>query len=547
MRIEVRPLRPAGLVADYLKGAEAAAPFFPWRPHDPASYREKWDEVQERFDRPARERAAAAVTPSSPRAAERLRRFVEEGGAMVTTGQQAGLFTGPLYTVVKALSAVRLAAALEEELGIVVLPLFWCASEDHDWDEVNHVHAVDADGELRRIAVQATDRRPLPMSETRLGEDVETAFDAFADLVAGQGSNGTRLRSVGEAYSAGATMGEAFRRTMLELLAPFDALVTDAADPALKEASLPVLRRELGHGVDHARLVAGRSARLAAAGYDPQVAVVPHAANLFFHGAQGRERLHRDGDAWVAKDNGVRFAPGEAEAALEADPTAFSPNVLLRPVVESCVFPTLAYVGGPAETAYFAQAGALFDAFGVAPPVAFPRFSATVYPESADAVLRRWHLDPEELRHPAHEVVSRIARRRLPAGVEDALAALRAALVDGYAAVMDAARPVDPVLDRVVGSYRNRALLDAAEAERRILAQVKRGEAGLAREVAAARNVLFPGGVPQERVLNVFPFLAADPALLERMLAAMEIPWAFREAAGAGGGAAVAPAALRSP
>jgi uncharacterized protein YllA (UPF0747 family) len=156
---------------------------------------------------------------------------VDEGGAMVTTGQQAGLFTGPLYTVHKILSAVRLAEALEAALGVVVLPVFWAASEDHDFAEVGHAEAVTPEGELRRVAIRPTDPAPVAMSDMRLGPEVERALDDFA---AALGLSGATRRCCGRsatAYRPGATVAEGFTDAIVSLFSGFGLLVTDAADP----------------------------------------------------------------------------------------------------------------------------------------------------------------------------------------------------------------------------------------------------------------------------------------------------------------------------
>jgi bacillithiol biosynthesis cysteine-adding enzyme BshC len=526
LRIQVQPLRGSALVEDYLRGAEPAASFFEGRPADLGAFRRKLDETARRFGRAERERAAAALRPTSPRAAERLARFVEEGGAMVTTGQQAGLFTGPLYTIHKVLTAVRLAASLEAELGVVVLPVFWVASEDHDWEEAAEAHVVTAGGEVRRLSVSPTDARPLPMSEMRFGPDVESAVGEFCKIVGEYGDAGDLIERIREAYRPGATVAGAFREVAEALFAPFGVLVTDAADPALKEASLPILSGELERAAENERAVAERTAELAAAGYATQVTVIEDATNLFYHGEAGRERLLRDGDGFVAKESGRRFTADEAAAELRAHPGRFSPNVFLRPVVESAVFPTLAYVGGPGETAYFAQVGPLFRSFGIVPPVVFPRFSAVLVPGEADAVLGGLGMAMEELRPPLHEVVQAVARRTLPAPVRERMLALRRAIVEEYAALMEAAHPIDPQLDGALGALRNRSLLDAAAAERKILGHLKRREARLTREVERARNHLYPGGVPQERVLNLFPYLAAyGPSLLHDLAERMAVRW----------------------
>lgn len=526
LRIQVQPLRGSALVEDYLRGAETAARFFEGRPFDLASYRRKLEETRARFDRPARERAAAALRPTSPGAAERLRRFVEEGGAMVTTGQQAGLFTGPLYTVHKILSAIRLAAALEAELGCVVLPVFWVASEDHDWAEANHTFSVDGAGELRRFAVGATDARPVPMSEMRLGGDIENISNEFMQILVDQGDGAACLAWIRSAYRAGATVAEAFGATVERLFADFDLLVVDAADPALKAASLPVLLGEIERAAEYETVVAKRTEALSEAGYTTQVVVVEGATNLFFHGPAGRERLVREGGGFAAPGARRHFTAREAADALRANPVSFSPNVLLRPVVESAVFPTLAYVAGPGEAAYFAQIGPLFRAFEIVPPVVFPRFSARLVPSEVDAALAEAGMTPDELRPPLHEVLQGLARRRLPGKVVRGVASLREAIVADYARLMDAARPIDANLDGALGASRNRALLEADRAERKILAHQKLRDAELTRAVATARAHLFPDGVAQERVLNVFPYLARyGPALLPDLAERMTIRW----------------------
>ena len=210
------------------------------------------------------------------------------------------------------------------------------------------------------------------------------------------------------------------------------------------------------------------------------------------------------------------FTTDEIAARMLAEPGAFSPNVFLRPVVESAVFPTLAYVGGPAETAYFAQIGPLFRAYGIRPPVAYPRLSVRLVPEEAAEKARALEVTEAELRLPDHELNAAVARRRLPAAVQDRLQALRAALVDGFGELMDAAAGIDFNLDGAVGARRNRALLEVAEAERKILSHFKKADPGLTRDLPFVRNHLAPRGTPQERVLNVFPYLALRPTLLRR-------------------------------
>ena len=536
LRIQVEPLRGSRLVRDLLAASPALAPFYDGFPLDAAAYRAKLDEVRTRFDRPARERAAAALRPTSEAAAERLRRFVEEGGAMVTTGQQAGLFTGPLYTIHKILSAVRLAEALERELGVVVLPVFWAASEDHDFAEVNHAFAVSTDGDLHRIAIAATTSVPVPMSEMRLGEDVESPLGEFAQAVGIDGDRHDDLRSIlADAYRPGETVGEAFVQAIVRLFAGFDLCVTHAADPAVKRASAWVMVGELERAAEHERLIATQTERLGAAGYPAPVTVVEGAANVFFHGPAGRERLAREDGAFVAADARRRFSLDDLRALAESEPEALSPNVFLRPVVESAAFPTLAYVGGPAETAYFGQIRPLFESFGIRMPLVFPRFGATIVPEEVDAARGGVEMEDAELTLPEHELWERVARRHLPEEIGRRIGAIQSMLVEEFGRLMDAAEEIDWNLDLAIGTRRNRAMLEVAKADRTIVRHFKQRNPELFRAMRLIRNHLRPNGVPQERVLTVFQYLAREPRLLERLAEGMKVELRHEPAAALAG------------
>jgi bacillithiol synthase len=509
-------------VEDYRAGRGPATAFFAGRPDEPGAWARKLAEVSGRFDRAARERAAAALHPTTAAAAARLARFVEEGGAMVTTGQQTGLFTGPLYTLHKVLTAVRLAATLERFLGVTVLPVFWAATEDHDFEEVSRTRTVDGEGNLRLWSIARTDPRPLSMSEMRLGRDVCKVSGELVQSIANTAYDAEYLRWILEPYRPGSSVAAAFLGSIARVLEGFDLLLADAAAPSLKEASVPVLVAELEASESHERLLAERTDALAAAGYAAQVTLVPGSPNVFVHGPAGRERLVRERDGWRAPAGRLRLRRSDLASRVRGDAGSFSPNVLLRPVVESAVFPTLAYVGGPAEIAYLAQAGALFAAHGILPPVAFPRFSVRVVPEEVAADAAVLGLTDAELARPHAELASRLAAERLPAPVAGALRALRDGIVRDYAALLDAAAGTGPDLERALGARRNRALLEAARAERTLLADLKRRDPLIAGVLPRVRNHLMPLGEPQERVLNALPYLAMRRTLLSDLAAVME-------------------------
>lgn len=493
---------------DYLRGEGAASGFYQGSPFRLDSFRERLESVATRFGRAERARAAAALRPTSDTARERLERFVAEGGAMITTGQQAGLFGGPLYTVYKALTAVRLASELERQLSVPVLPVFWTASEDHDWLEVNHAFLHAEPGGLRKVELAGEPDRPTAMGDYTLGEQVESALDELAQVIGGEGGAADLLRLVRDAYRPEATVAGAFSDLLVELLSPFDMYLTDAAHPVVKEASAAALVRALEAAPRHESLLQQRTEEILAAGYHAQVAVLEGATNVFYSGSGARERLYWSEDDFVSHESRTRLPRREVADAVAAEPGLFSPNVFLRPVVESTVFPTLAYVGGPAELSYFAQLSVLFPEFGILPPVAYPRAMFDLVELPMQRLLEKLDVAVEDLARPRHELIEQLAQDAMPPEIRATLEELSEAISEGYRKLIENAVTIDPTLEGALARLRNEALVRVGDSERKVAQQLKRkGSVRIAQLDRLLAN-LRPEGDPQERVLNVLPFLA---------------------------------------
>jgi bacillithiol synthase len=531
MTVSIRQTRLGGsaLVRDYLAGNPKALPFFgAGNPFSLASYAEKLRHLNARFDRQSRERTAAALRPTSEKAGANLREWVDKGGAMVTTGQQAGLFTGPLFTLYKALTTVRLARSLETRLGVPVLPVFWVASEDHDWAEVAHTHLATGDLDLVRAAAGSLPAasRPLPVGERRFDRSIENALAKLRQSIGAQLVDARYLKYVEDAYREGRGVAEAFAQLLAQLLHPFDICIVDAADPALKRASAPVLRRAMVGAETEEKVLAGTAGELDEAGFGLQVPILPRAANLFVRTEHGRERLLRERTGWIVRESGERFTTAELERVLEADPGRVSPNVLLRPVVESAVFPVLAYVAGPGEIAYWGQLRGLFDFHDLEMPVVYPRASFLLVEARVERELAELGLRVADVEEPRHILFERRAAARIPEPVREALASLRRSLVEGFDGVIPEAAALESTLGGAVGAARNRALAEAWKLERKIVRAVKRADTAWLTRLAAVQAQLFPGGQPQERVLNPVPFLSRHGERLLHMLLE-EIPDPF--------------------
>ena len=451
--------------------------------------------------------ACLRVPPGA--SAERLERFVEQGGYMVTTGQQPALAGGPLYSVVKALSAARLAEALEARLDRPVIPLFWVASEDHDWEEANHADLIGTDNELRRYELEAPDpeRRPA-LHRVRLDAQISVVLDAMAQNVPDTEFSTTHITSLRDGFAQGRTLPEGFSDLMATLLGRFGIFLTDAADPALKEASRGLLLDELERTEELEAVLSRAASELEALGHSPQVPILPEGVNLFLEGPAGRERLYRNGTGFVLRSSGATITAEEVAQAVETDPAALSPNVLLRPVVESAVFPTLSYVGGPGEIAYFGQLREYFDAHSIEMPVIFPRWSVTVVESKIRKVLDKFDVEVDALARPFHEIAGETARDEVPDSVRAALGKLRGSIGSGVGELQSAIREVDPTLKGPVQHLRSAAFAAVDDLEKTIVQAVKRETDIKLAQLEKAQLHLFPGGKPAERVQSPLYFLA---------------------------------------
>jgi bacillithiol biosynthesis cysteine-adding enzyme BshC len=476
------------------RALQAGHPWIPARPTDAASWARHAASVRAGAP-PGWLDALAPACAATGAAAERLARAAASG-VVVTTGQQPGLFGGPLYTISKALTALALADALEAATGLPVAPVFWAATDDSDWQEAAVAHVVGKGG-LDVLRLEGPPTEGMAMADVPLGPT--GALLARLRLAAGSVAHPAWLALTERAYVAHATIGGAYVQFLRALLEPLGIAVLDAAHPALRAAADPLLRRALLQAGSVAAALSARTAAITAAGFEPQVDGRDDLTLVF------RTRLRADGRTRARERVPLAAA---AAAAREAEPGTLGANVLLRPVLERAVLPTVGYCAGPGEFAYFAQVTAVAEALGEAPPMPLPRWSG--YPVPADALRLLDRLGVDEASLGAGEALAtRLARGALDDQVADALERLQVAIDAQARALGDAVAQADALVPAaVVEGLRRDLQARLARAERRLLAAVKRRESGLLRDLAVARAWLRPLGGSPERVLSVVPLLA---------------------------------------
>jgi bacillithiol synthase len=504
----------------------APSGWYPPRPRTPQEWRDRvLAAASQARDTEWLEELWPAIEATGP-ARERLERAAERG-VVVTSGQQPGLFGGPVYTWSKAVSVLALADALERTAGVPVAPLFWAATDDADFAEASTtwiavpggVEPITAEPLARSGTVLAA--APLGDLSVPLGRLIGAAgsasFTAAVDAVRGAYSpalTGASRALDGRAGLCDVTAGGAFVALLRQLLAPLGISIMDAAHDVVRRRAFPTLVKALRHSDAIARALEARSDAITQAGYTPQVSNIRGLSLVFSWRPPDAPTGEGPGTCGPTK---VRVPVAQArDLAAKAAPGELSHNVLLRPVVERALVPSVAYMGGPSEIAYFAQTSAVADALDVPQPLILPRWSCTLIEPSASTLLARYETSLEELRD-LHGPETRLARAALPAAVREALEALAAAIESGSrrVAVADAAGLVPSA---VVEGARARLAYRVGRLERRYVAAAKRAEQGVLHDLATLRGALYPTGERQERVLNFIPFLArGGQALLDAM------------------------------
>jgi bacillithiol biosynthesis cysteine-adding enzyme BshC len=390
-----------------------------------------------------------------------------------------------------------------------VLPLFWVSSEDHDWDEACHADLVGVDNELHTVRLAHPRPNVAPaLHRIPLGSEVDEAVEAFLGHLPQTDFSEEYRALLRESYRAGGTLVDGFHAVLHPLLAPFGLYFTDAIHPAVKRHSAGVVLSELDRAAELEGVLRGTASALEVQGYDLQVPILEGSVNLFAEGPAGRERIYRENGSFRLRTSGEELSGEELKARFAADPNTLSPNVLLRPVVESAVFPSLAYVGGPGEMAYFGQLKGYFEAHDVTMPVVYPRWSVTPVEGKIRKVLQKFGMEVEALDRPFHEIASEVAREEVPADVRAALGKLRGAVGPGFGELTKAARGVDETLKGPVqqGGSQMSGVLD--DLEKKIVQAVKRQSEVALAQLEKAQVHLFPGGKPAERVQSPFYYLA---------------------------------------
>ncbi|HVG59200.1 MAG TPA: bacillithiol biosynthesis cysteine-adding enzyme BshC [Hyalangium sp.] len=459
--------------------------------------------------------ARLAPSPARERNLELLAR---PGTTVVVTGQQVGLFLGPLFTIYKTASAITAARALAEETGRPCVPVFWLQTEDHDLPEIDHCRTPRGTGEALRSALEIPDAATsrAPVAHRLLGENVTRALSALRTELGSHTAASEHLELLERAYRPEATLADAFAEVLSALFADEGLVFLDPRDARLARLAAPIHRRAIEEASSIASRLAERGNALTQAGFSEQVHIRPGSPLSFFSpdGIEGG-RYRMDPAApgtWslVGHPEGASVTTAELLSWLDREPLRFTTSALLRPLLQDTWLPTAAYVGGPGEIAYFAQLAPLYEHMGLPMPLIVPRARFRVLDDRARGLLDKLGLSPDDVSAPRDELLARLAARSAGEGFEppEAVEArLMGALAPELARLGERMATLDPsfahAIERTEESVRG-ALSRLVAKYGRAVAQ--RDQVTVER-VDRLRAYLVPEGAPQERIYGL-PYYA---------------------------------------
>jgi len=508
------------LAADYAYDFGAVAPFFSGDPSD----RTAWADAIARSQAYERRRADIAAVIAGqqqrrnapPRAREAGRLLADSRTVAIVTGQQAGLFGGPLFTLLKALTALKLANQVSRDHSVPVVAIFWIDAEDHDWEEIRSCTVFDADLTSRTVSLPPRPGAvPAPVATIKLDDAVVGVLDETERVLPPTAFREDLLAELRRSYAPGTGMADAFGQWLEQVLGGRGLVVYDSSDARSKPLVSSVFARELSMPGQTVKLASLAGSDLIARGYHAQVHPQDDSAALFrIEG--GRRAIRRQDGQFIVGDE--RFPTDALLRQATERPTGLSPNVLLRPVVQDTIFPTICYVAGPNELAYLGQLRGVYQHFGVPMPLMYPRASVTLLDSAAVRFLTKYKLPLEALQAQDEAALNELLRAQIPPVVEESFTVASQTIEQQMTRLVEAIPALDPTLEGAARSTLARMQHDLQTLHGKMIQAAKRRDETLRRQFIRARALAFPGGHAQERTIGFVSFLNQyGPALVERL------------------------------
>lgn len=509
----------------YLQNDAAVASFFHYSPYQQESYVERLKELRERsFPRhelveviKQSQQKWGSLTVESEKQLERL---AKKDSVVVIGGQQAGLLLGPLYTLYKAITIIQVAKQQEEQLGIPVIPIFWIAGEDHDFQEINHVYIPRREGAyVDKHSVNDHEQRKLSASHHLLPKDEvrEWLNHYFSELPHTEFSD-SLYQSMERMLQDSETYVDFFAKIMSTFFAKYGLLLIDSADRSFRELQTDVFLRIIENYDDIDLHVRQSMTNMQELNYTPQVTVGENPALLFIYENEERLLIEKVDGHFQTKNEQYQYSVESLKGIAQKTPWKLSNNVITRPFMQESLFPTLAFVSGPGEIAYWALYKSYFEQFELKLPVMVPRTSITLIEKPIAKVLMKREVALSAVFNDFQAYRQQWLKEQDNLGLEQSFEEVKDQLTKIYQPVLDKIESIEPGLKQLGEKNRNKIIEQIEYLEKRsISAQTAQHDAAL-RQFDKLEQALIPQGSWQERIYNPFTFFNKHGMLLMEKL-----------------------------
>lgn len=430
-----------------------------------------------------------------------LQKLSQEDALVVVTGQQLGMYGGPLFTIYKTMTAILLARKYEKILNRPVVPVFWLADEDHDFEEIAWTGILGRN-DFRKIRFQ-DEGNNIPVSEEILSQQISAFHSKVQEELFDTDFSEKLSAQLTEHYQEGKSHAQAFTGLINDWFAGEGLLIAGSNFPQIKK----VLAGDFKHSISNAKsiydAIEGQSKRIEKE-YHRQV--VNGDSNLFYLSeSEGRVKLHREGSIWQAGER--KWTQTELLSEIESHPERFSPNVFLRPIIQDKLLPTLGYVAGPGELAYYGQMKSLYEEFGLEMPPIFPRYTATIIESGIARILEKLPFKFSEYEQRIEDLESAFVEKAETVDIEAVFTEWKQKLEEIAEEPLKAINEIDPTLDGTVGKTVAGFSNDIDQLKGKVYRSIKKQEETQLKRIEKIKVNLFPDGGLQERSVSPVYFM----------------------------------------
>lgn len=442
-----------------------------------------------------------------PKTLENIKNLKQNETCAVVTGQQVGLFSGPLYTIYKALTAIKLTEYLNQNSQGNFVPIFWMASDDHDFAEINHINLLNKNNQIEKIQnVSVPVSTKVPATNILLTKEIETCIQQLKDSSFDSEFKNEILSHLSEAYKPNRSYVEAFGKWMTRLFKSYGLIFIDATHQGFKEMGKSVFLKEIYENSPTTLCALETSKKLEQAKYNCQIHLREGILNLFYADPD-RQSIGIEKDGFFIKDVQQKYGRDEFFALMEKNPHLCSPNVLLRPIYQDTILPTVAYIGGPSEIAYFAQMKGIYEKFSIPMPILYPRKNISIIENKIKILLQKHSLNVLDFWDNFDQTVQTILKKHIPESIEKVFSTASSHLLLDFQSIKEEIVSFDPDLGSSADLTLEKINQQFKSLEKKILNAAKKQNSILIQQLNKVKNNLYPANHLQERVFNIVPYL----------------------------------------